>query len=75
MQRVRWLHRCFRLNGHRFRQTLRDNEGQRRLVCCSPGSTGALLSNWTTTTVLDHSRLIRGASPKMASDERLDGQP
>ena len=25
-----------RLNGHEFKETLRDGEGQERLVCCSP---------------------------------------
>ena len=29
-----WRHH--RLNGHSFKQTLGDNEGQRRLTCCSP---------------------------------------
>ena len=28
-----WPHR---LNGHEFEQTLRDDEGQGSLVCCSP---------------------------------------
>ena len=31
---VGWHHR---LNGHESGQTLGDNEGQGRLVCCSPG--------------------------------------
>ena len=26
------------LNGYEFKQTLGDSEGQRSLVCCSPGS-------------------------------------
>ena len=30
---IGWHHR---LNGHEFEQTLRDREGQRSLVCCSP---------------------------------------
>ena len=30
---VGWHHQ---LNGHEFEQTLRDSEGQRSLVCCSP---------------------------------------
>ena len=30
---VGWHHR---LDGHEFGQTLRDNEGQGGLVCCSP---------------------------------------
>ena len=30
---VGWHHR---LNGHEFGQTLRENEGQGRLACCSP---------------------------------------
>ena len=32
---IGWYHQ---LNGHRFEQTLRDNEGQGILVCCSPWS-------------------------------------
>ena len=31
---VGWHHQ---LNGHEFEQTLGDGEGQRSLVCCSPG--------------------------------------
>ena len=31
---VRWHHR---LNGREFEQTLRDDEGQGSLACCSPG--------------------------------------
>ena len=27
--------RCHLLNGYEFEQTLRDSEGQGRLVCCS----------------------------------------
>ena len=30
---VGWHHR---LNGHKFEQALRDGEGHRSLVCCSP---------------------------------------
>ena len=30
---VGWHHR---LNGHEFEQALRDGEGHRSLVCCSP---------------------------------------
>ena len=30
---VGWHHQ---LNEHEFEQTLRDDEGQRRLACCSP---------------------------------------
>ena len=30
---VGWHHQ---LNGHKFEQILGDNEGQGRLVCCSP---------------------------------------
>ena len=30
---VGWHHR---LNGHEFKQTLGDNEGQGSLACCSP---------------------------------------
>ena len=30
---VGWYHQ---LNGHKFEQTLRVNEGQGSLVCCSP---------------------------------------
>ena len=32
-QMVGWHHR---LNGHKFEQTLGDDEGQGSLVCCSP---------------------------------------
>ena len=32
-QRRRWHHQ---LDGHEFEQTLRDNEGQGSLACCSP---------------------------------------
>ena len=30
---VQWIHR---LNGHEFKQTPGDNEGQGSLMCCSP---------------------------------------
>ena len=30
---VGWLHR---LNGHEFKQTPGDNEGQGSMMCCSP---------------------------------------
>ena len=35
-QRMRWLDGIIDFNGHEFKQTLRDSEGQGRLACCSP---------------------------------------
>ena len=37
-QRMRWLDGIIDFNGHEFKQTLRDSEGQGRLACCSPWS-------------------------------------
>ena len=52
VEMVGWHHQ---LNGYEFEQTLGDSEGQRSMVCCSPGSAKSWtrLSNWTTTTTTE----------------------
>ena len=46
---IGWDHR---LNGHEFKHTVGDGEGQESLVCCSPwvAKSWTWLSNWTTMT-------------------------
>ena len=46
-----------RLNGHEFKQTLGNSEGQGSLVCCSPwvSNSQMWLRKWTTTTAVGQS--------------------
>ena len=49
---IRWHHQ---LNGHEFKQTPGDSEGQGSLACCSHGVTKSWtwLSDWTTIIILE----------------------
>ena len=50
------------LDGHEFKQTPGDSEGQRNLMCCSPWS-WIWLSDWTTTTSNLRCRSVSECSP------------